>query len=87
MMEVQKLGNIIVHYIFFIGNISLIKYNTLHSRYAIPPKHGFRFERLAKGFFPAEANSCPAFLRHKTTIIAPHMLKKYSIPFNKVRNC
>jgi len=53
-------------------------------RYAIPPEHGRRLERLANGFFPTDASTCPAFLRHKMTVISPHMLKQYSIPFNKV---
>lgn len=57
-----------------------------YSRYAIPPEHGRRLERLATGFFPTDAATCPAFLRHKMTVISPHMLKQYSIPFNKVRD-
>uniref|UniRef100_A0A2S2QES3 [histone H3]-trimethyl-L-lysine(9) demethylase n=1 Tax=Sipha flava TaxID=143950 RepID=A0A2S2QES3_9HEMI len=52
--------------------------------YAIPPEHGRRLERLATGFFPTDAATCPAFLRHKMTVISPHMLKQYSIPFNKI---
>lgn len=49
----------------------------------MPPEHGRRLERLAQGFFPYAA-SCPAFLRHKMYIISPHILRQYSIPFNKV---
>lgn len=60
-----------IYYIFFL------------IRYAIPPEHGRRLERLAQGFFPYAA-SCPAFLRHKMYIISPHILRQYSIPFNKV---
>lgn len=52
--------------------------------YAIPPEHGRRLERLATGFFQSDASACPAFLRHKMTVISPHMLKQYSIPFNKI---
>jgi len=55
-------------------------------RYAIPPEHGRRLERLAAGFFPADFSACPAFLRHKMTLISPQVLKEYSIPFNKVRD-
>lgn len=36
------------------------------------------------GFFPGNAQSCEAFLRHKMTLISPSILKKYSIPFEKV---
>uniref|UniRef100_A0A2K6URS5 [histone H3]-trimethyl-L-lysine(9) demethylase n=1 Tax=Saimiri boliviensis boliviensis TaxID=39432 RepID=A0A2K6URS5_SAIBB len=53
-------------------------------RYSVPPEHGKRLERLAKGFFPGSAQSCEAFLRHKMTLISPLMLKKYGIPFDKV---
>ncbi|XP_025191836.1 lysine-specific demethylase 4C-like [Melanaphis sacchari] len=52
--------------------------------YAIPPEHGRRLERLATGFFQSDASACSAFLRHKMTVISPHMLKQYSIPFNKI---
>jgi jumonji domain-containing protein 2 len=55
--------------------------------YAIPPEHGQRLERLAKGFFPDNFAQCGAFLRHKMTIISPSILKKYSIPVNRVRWC
>uniref|UniRef100_A0A673X4I1 [histone H3]-trimethyl-L-lysine(9) demethylase n=1 Tax=Salmo trutta TaxID=8032 RepID=A0A673X4I1_SALTR len=53
-------------------------------RYVVPPEHGKRLERLAKGFFPGSAQSCEAFLRHKMTLISPSILKKYGIPFEKI---
>jgi len=56
----------------------------LYFRYAVPPEHGRRLERLAAGFFPYEASTCPAFLRHKMTVISPLVLKHNSIPYNKV---
>lgn len=45
----------------------------------------FFFFRVA-GFFPNSFKSCEAFLRHKMTLISPSVLKKYSIPFDKVRS-
>lgn len=39
------------------------------------------------GFFPSSAQDCPAFLRHKMTVISPSVLAKYSIPINKVNFC
>uniref|UniRef100_A0A8C6X1T0 [histone H3]-trimethyl-L-lysine(9) demethylase n=1 Tax=Naja naja TaxID=35670 RepID=A0A8C6X1T0_NAJNA len=54
------------------------------ARYAIPPEHGKRLERLAKGFFPGSSQGCDAFLRHKMTLISPSILKKYSIPFDRI---
>ena len=68
-------------------------------RYAIPPEHGQRLERMAKGkvmgieldepfyhtgFFPECFEECSSFLRHKMTMFSPSMLRQYSIPFNKV---
>ncbi|KAM7012964.1 lysine-specific demethylase 4A isoform 2-T2 [Tautogolabrus adspersus] len=70
-------------------DMDLYSINYLHfgepkSWYAVPPEHGKRLERLAKGFFPGNAQSCEAFLRHKMTLISPSILKKYGIPFEKV---
>ncbi|XP_072275411.1 lysine-specific demethylase 4A-like [Pyxicephalus adspersus] len=70
-------------------DMDLYSINYLHfgepkSWYTIPPEHGKRLERLAKGFFPGSAQSCEAFLRHKMTVISPFILKKYGIPFDKI---
>uniref|UniRef100_A0A7N9ARB5 [histone H3]-trimethyl-L-lysine(9) demethylase n=1 Tax=Mastacembelus armatus TaxID=205130 RepID=A0A7N9ARB5_9TELE len=70
-------------------DMDLYSINYLHfgepkSWYVVPPEHGKRLERLAKGFFPGNAQSCEAFLRHKMTLISPSILKKYGIPFEKV---
>ncbi|XP_064607445.1 uncharacterized protein LOC135471933 isoform X2 [Liolophura sinensis] len=65
-------------------SINYIHYGAPKQWYAIPPEHGRRLERLAEGFFPSSFQACPAFLRHKMTLISPHILKQYSIPFNKV---
>ncbi|XP_041647149.1 lysine-specific demethylase 4A-like isoform X2 [Cheilinus undulatus] len=70
-------------------DMDLYSINYLHfgepkTWYIVPPEHGKRLERLAKGFFPGNAQSCEAFLRHKMTLISPSILKKYGIPFEKV---
>uniref|UniRef100_A0A3B4ACB1 [histone H3]-trimethyl-L-lysine(9) demethylase n=1 Tax=Periophthalmus magnuspinnatus TaxID=409849 RepID=A0A3B4ACB1_9GOBI len=36
------------------------------------------------GFFPGSSQGCDAFLRHKMTLISPSILKKYSIPFDRI---
>jgi len=73
-----------LHFIIILFNYIL--YILFYSRYSIPPEHGRLFERLASRFFSTEASDCPAFLRHKTTIISPNILKQNSIPFDKVNN-
>ncbi|KAJ8270923.1 hypothetical protein GJAV_G00120800 [Gymnothorax javanicus] len=70
-------------------DMDLYSINYLHfgepkSWYCIPPEHGKRLERLAKGFFPGSSQTCEAFLRHKMTLISPSILRKYGIPFEKI---
>ncbi|XP_037325454.2 lysine-specific demethylase 4A isoform X1 [Pungitius pungitius] len=70
-------------------DMDLYSINYLHfgepkTWYVVPPEHGKRLERLAKGFFPGNAQGCEAFLRHKMTLISPSILKKFGIPFEKV---
>ncbi|XP_023662303.1 lysine-specific demethylase 4B-like isoform X2 [Paramormyrops kingsleyae] len=70
-------------------DMDLYSINYLHfgepkSWYTIPPEHGKRLERLAKGFFPGSSQGCDAFLRHKMTLISPSILKKYGIPFDRI---
>ncbi|XP_005110555.1 uncharacterized protein LOC101863626 isoform X3 [Aplysia californica] len=65
-------------------SINYLHFGAPKSWYAIPPEHGQRLERLAQGFFPSSFSECPAFLRHKMSMISPHILKKYSIPVNKI---
>ncbi|XP_054482589.1 lysine-specific demethylase 4A-like isoform X2 [Anoplopoma fimbria] len=70
-------------------DMDLYSINYLHfgepkSWYCVPPEHGKRLERLAKGFFPGSSQNCEAFLRHKMTLLSPSILKKYGIPFEKI---
>ncbi|XP_037105760.1 lysine-specific demethylase 4B isoform X2 [Syngnathus acus] len=65
-------------------SINYLHFGQSKSWYCIPPEHGKRLERLAQGFFPGSSQGCDAFLRHKMTLISPSILKKYSIPFDRV---
>ena len=65
-------------------SINYLHFGAPKTWYAIAPEHGRRFEQLASGFFPKESKKCRAFLRHKMSLISPEVMKKYSIPFNKV---
>ncbi|XP_040896801.1 lysine-specific demethylase 4B isoform X2 [Toxotes jaculatrix] len=65
-------------------SINYLHFGQSKSWYAVPPEHGKRLERLAQGFFPGSSQGCDAFLRHKMTLISPSILKKYSIPFDRI---
>ncbi|KAF7988156.1 hypothetical protein HCN44_007650 [Aphidius gifuensis] len=65
-------------------SINYLHFGAPKTWYAIPPDNGRRLERMAEGFFPGNAQICSAFLRHKMSLISPHVLKKYTIPFNKI---
>ncbi|XP_063596662.1 uncharacterized protein LOC134773393 [Penaeus indicus] len=72
----------IFFYIYF--SINYLHFGAPKTWYAIPPEHGRRLERLANGFFPNSFKACPAYLRHKMSLMSPQILKQYSIPFNKI---
>ncbi|CAB0042772.1 unnamed protein product [Trichogramma brassicae] len=61
-------------------SINLVHYGAAKTWYSIPTIFGRKFEQLAASIFPNEAAECQAFLRHKTTLIAPEILEKYGIP-------
>jgi hypothetical protein len=65
-------------------SINYIHFGAPKSWYVVPPDHAQRLERLAQGFFPNHYKECPAFLRHKMTMISPRILNKYSIPCSKI---
>ncbi|KAK7080556.1 Lysine-specific demethylase 4B [Halocaridina rubra] len=65
-------------------SINYLHFGAPKTWYSIPPEHGRRLERLANGFFPNSFKACPAYLRHKMTLMSPQILKQYSIPYNKV---
>lgn len=39
---------------------------------------------LSAGYFPNNFKACPGFLRHKTTLLSPQVLKDNQIPYNKI---
>lgn len=67
-------------------SINFLHFGAPKTWYAIPPQHGHLLEELARKKFPASHAVCPAFLRHKMTIISPDELRKAGIQFNKVHN-
>lgn len=71
---------------FHVEDCDLFSINYLHmgdpkSWYCISPKERARFESLARSKFPRDFLACKEFLRHKTSVISPNMLKANGIPF------
>merc|ERR1712137_18507 len=65
-------------------DMDLFSINYLHHGepkrwYVIPEAERHRFESLAESHFPEMANACKQFLRHKTTMISPTIIKSSSI--------
>lgn len=52
--------------------------------YAVAPTNAKKLEKLANLTFREQYAECPAFLRHKMTLISPQVLKQHNIPFNKI---
>ena len=50
--------------------------------YSIPPSQSSRFESIARTLFFEDNNTCKDFLRHKHSMIAPHILKQNNIDVN-----
>jgi len=67
-------------------DMNLLSINYLHAGapkywYSIAPDDAQRFESLAVSLFPTQASNCPQFLRHKSHLISPTILKKAGIRF------
>ncbi|GLH15882.1 Probable lysine-specific demethylase 4B [Gryllus bimaculatus] len=63
-------------------SVNYLHFGSPRTWYSIPPQYGFRFECLMNEVFPNTSKKCPAFLRHRKTLISPQVLKKYKIPYN-----
>ncbi|XP_065352046.1 lysine-specific demethylase 4C-like isoform X2 [Cloeon dipterum] len=65
-------------------SINYLHFGAPKTWYAIPPSHGRRFERVAAGLFPDHFKNCKAFLRHKTSLLSPNILRSNSIPYSSI---
>ena len=67
-------------------DMDLFSINYLHSGlpkcwYAVPCASAGRFEAAAAGFFTEEAQGCREYLRHKTSMMSPSILKASNVPY------
>lgn len=72
---------------FHTEDMNLYSINYLHtgrpkSWYSIPPTSQKRFESLAQSLDPQGFRGCSEFLRHKTSIFSPKVLRESGIPFH-----
>ena len=63
--------------------------NFLHSGkskiwYGVPPAYHNKFEEMCQNIWPEQFKKCPAFLRHKEFMVAPHILKENGVPYYRV---
>uniref|UniRef100_A0A1B0CN51 [histone H3]-trimethyl-L-lysine(9) demethylase n=1 Tax=Lutzomyia longipalpis TaxID=7200 RepID=A0A1B0CN51_LUTLO len=65
-------------------SINYIHFGAPKTWYAVPPAMGRRMEEMANSYFKASHSNCNAYLRHKTTLIDPQILKEHNIPYNKI---
>lgn len=65
-------------------SMNYIHYGAPKTWLTIPLKYGRRFEDLSSSLFPSSHRVCANFLRHKTTLIGPDILRLHGIPFNRV---
>lgn len=52
--------------------------------YIVPPSHAARIRQLCTDLLPEAAAACGEFLRHKTTLLAPELLRLSNIPYSSV---
>lgn len=65
-------------------SINYLHFGAPKTWYAIPPQYGRKLENLANRIFRENFQACNAHLRHKMTLISPHVLRLNHIPFNKI---
>lgn len=65
-------------------SINYLHFGAPKTWYAVPPEHGRKLEKLANRIFLDNHQFCNAHLRHKMTLISPHVLRQNNIPFNKI---
>ncbi|KAJ3157394.1 hypothetical protein HDU86_003285 [Geranomyces michiganensis] len=94
-----KLPGVTIPYLYFgmwkatfawhVEDMDLYSINYIHfgapkQWYVVPPDVRDKFERIAGDTFVHEAEKCPEFLRHKTSILSPKYLASKGVNVNRV---
>ena len=65
-------------------SINFVHHGAPKTWYCVPPKHGHLLEKACQDLFPNVATWCSNFMRHKTCLVAPHVLDRYGVPYQKM---
>jgi len=65
-------------------SINYIHHGQPKTWFAISPQDGKRFEMFASSMFPSQSNACSAWLRHKTSMINPNLVRNHGIKVRKI---
>lgn len=66
-------------------SINYIHFGAPKQWYSISQKDAPKFENAMKSIWPSDAKNCDQFLRHKTYLVSPSILKsKYGVEVNKI---
>lgn len=65
-------------------SINYIHFGAPKQWYTIPQSHHEKFYQLMSALWPEEQRKCSEFLRHKTFLADPSLIRKHGIPVNQV---
>ncbi|CAI5759137.1 unnamed protein product [Candida verbasci] len=65
-------------------SINYLHYGAPKMWYSIPQEYKDKFHKYMRSQFEEEYKNCDQFLRHKTFLVDPKLLKKNGIPVNKI---
>lgn len=63
---------------------SILHFGAPKTWYAVPPAHADHLELECRRSFPATADNCANFLRHKSTLLSPTWFASHNVPYSRV---
>ncbi len=61
-----------------LGSINYLHYGSPKFWYCISARDHKKFEAYVKSKYPEAFLNCPEYLRHKTIVVNPYLLKQYN---------